>query len=118
MRAFGASIELQALFNILSLDTFPDVERLRPILLMEANYAARLSLTRSDQYHWSRLQPKGAIIDWPLLCIWLSLLRFNGFTFVEHGIQPRSDAAAFIRWLGQALKAPIARPQPPPTQAL
>jgi hypothetical protein len=118
MSAFGTSIELQALFSGMSADAFPTLERLRPLLLMEANYAARLSLMRSDRYHWSRLEPKGAIIDWPLLCIWLSLLRFNGFTFVEHGIQPRSDDAAFIRWLGQVLKTPIARPQPPPMQPL
>jgi hypothetical protein len=114
MRAFAASVELQALVNTLSVDALPDLERLPPILQMEANYAARLLLMRSDRYHWSRLEPKGTIIDWPLLCIWLSLLRFNGFTFAQHSIRPRSDAAAFIRWLGQALKAPVASPQPPP----
>jgi hypothetical protein len=108
MSAFGTSIELQALLSALSADSLPALERFRLILLMEANYTARLSLMRSDRYHWSRLEPKGAIIDWPLLCIWLSLLRFRDFTFVEQGIPPQSGDAAFIRWLGEALKRPAA----------
>jgi hypothetical protein len=67
---------------------------------MEEDYAARLLSMRKDVAHWEMLQPKSPLIDWPLLCLWVAILRSN------RGMElpaPRNDAAEFIRWLAREL---------------
>jgi len=91
----GASIELQALIG--------DPRQLQAIEAMEQNYATRLSLMRNDSFHWESMQPNGAIIDWPLLCVWVAISRFSGS--VADKIMPRSEAAVFVRWLARELSS-------------
>jgi hypothetical protein len=81
----------------------PRPKQLQAIEALEQNYATRLSLMRNDSFHWESMQPNGAIIDWPLLCVWVAISRFSGS--VADKIMPRSEAAVFIRWLAHKLSS-------------
>jgi hypothetical protein len=96
MASLGASIELQSFLG--------DFKQLQAIQVMEENYATRLSLMRNDSFHWHSMQPKGAIIDWPLLCVWVGIFRFGGSALLQKMV-PASETAAFIRWLAHELSS-------------
>jgi hypothetical protein len=105
MAAFAASLEFRALMAVPNEGQQSSVERLRAIEMLEENYAARLSLMRNDVHHWDLMQPTGALLDWPLLCIWVGILRFDP-AMAEIGSRPRNEAGAFIRWLAMELRSP------------
>jgi hypothetical protein len=84
-------------------------ERAAAVLAMEAQYSARLSIMRADHYHWNQMQPRGPLIDWPLLCTWVALLRFT--KAVEEIPIPNKEAA-FIRWLATEIATGLSRPAP------
>jgi hypothetical protein len=93
----SANIEAQALLGAYNRRQFQAIQT------MEANYETRLFLMQSDSFHWQSIQPNGAIIDWPLLCVWGALFQFN--PVAEKEIPPSSEAAAFIRWLAHELSS-------------
>jgi hypothetical protein len=98
IRAFELSDEFQALSYPTKLGDFQ-----RAMENLEANFTKRLSLMRYDTYHWKKLQLKGSLIDWPLLCLWVGILRFG---YPEVYTRPRSNDAEFIRWLAAQLYKP------------
>jgi hypothetical protein len=88
-----------------SLDTphSDDRSRLRAIQAMEENYAAQLELMRSEP-HWKIAEPKGSIIDWSLLCIWVSVLRFRTVAVDAVESLTTSEEGSFIRWLASEIQ--------------
>ena len=74
---FKASPEFGALIAVANEEGQVNPAGLTAIELMEDDYAARLSLMRNDAHHWGIVQPRGPLIDWPLLCIWVGIFRFN-----------------------------------------
>jgi hypothetical protein len=105
MALFGASLEFRALMAVPNEGEQGRSERLRTIELMEENYGVRLSLMRNDAHHWQSVHPRGPLVDWPLLCIWVGIFRFDP-AMAEHPSRPRNEAGAFIRWLARELSAP------------
>jgi hypothetical protein len=95
-RVLLASTEVRALLEWPYATPFPE-----PILILEDSYNSRVSRLQADRYHWAQLEPKGAIIDWPLLCLWIAILGYDDFGLPEP--LPSGDPARFIRWLGKEL---------------
>ncbi len=112
MEKFSASHEFRALLG--NGGSAPrQYERFAAILAMETQYSAHLSIMRRDQYHWKLMQPRGPIIDWPLLCTWVALTRF-GKAFSPQEIPIPNADADFIRWLGAEIVAAADRSRPAP----
>jgi hypothetical protein len=75
-------------------------ERLaRAMEVLEAEYARQLEVLRSDLFYWRSLRPRGSIIDWGLLAIWVSMLRFEREGIDLQTMPVRSEEAAYIRFL-------------------
>ena len=47
-------------------------------LLRPGRRCSTAGTRRNDSFHWESMQPNGAIIDWPLLCVWVAISRFSG----------------------------------------
>ncbi len=71
---------------------------------LETNYHRQLRLLRSDAFYWRTLRPKGSIIDWSLLALWVFILRRGGEHDVLERIHASSDEATYIRSLASIIE--------------
>ncbi|MGB9368251.1 MAG: hypothetical protein WCE79_19790 [Xanthobacteraceae bacterium] len=101
-----AALRMSAEFRALVPTTQTETDgQLRAIVAMEESYAQRLSLMQQDRYHWHILQPKGSLLDWPLLCVWVAVLRGTPIELVTSDLPEYGDAALFNRWLAGELQS-------------
>ena len=98
MEKFTASLEFRALFG--GADYLP--QRSTAVIAMETQYSAYVSMMRRDQHHWKLMQSEGPIIDWPLLCIWVALSRYER-AFNPDEIPVSNADADFIRSLAREI---------------
>jgi hypothetical protein len=77
----------------------------RAIVTLETGYFRQIELLRHDQFYWDTIRPKGSIIDWPLLALWVSMYRFHRKSPALDQIVPLSEEATFIRWLAKQFAA-------------
>jgi len=110
MEKFSVSHEFRALLED-GQSASRRYERSAAILALETQYSARLSIMRRDHYHWNLMQPRGPIIDWPLLCTWVAISRFSQIFGPEEIPVPNEDAR-FIRWLATEIVTRETRPPP------
>jgi hypothetical protein len=98
--ALWASLEFRAIMDVASEGDQPGLSWLQAVEAMEYSYLTRLTLMQQDAYHWKTIQPRGSIIDWPLLCIWTAHLRLNEFSAE---LPAQNEAGLFIRELAGEL---------------
>jgi hypothetical protein len=102
LAALWASPEFRAVVNVED-ESGSGYARRQAIESMEYSYLTRLTLMQQDAYHWKTIQPRGSIIDWPLLCIWTAHLRSSELDVKVLDSAPANAAGRFIRDLAAEL---------------
>jgi hypothetical protein len=102
LAALWASPEFSAVMNVGS-ESDSRYAWQQAIESMEFGYLTRLILMQRDAYHWKSMQPRGSIIDWPLLCIWTAHLRSSKLDVKVLETAPANAAGRFIRELAAEL---------------
>jgi len=98
-------LKLDSEFRALADNGEFNLTRLGVILSLEDGFKARLLNLQNDVHHWEMFEPKGSLIDWRLLCLWVGIYRFDpDMAKLASGIkQQRNDAGEFIRSLAANL---------------
>jgi hypothetical protein len=110
-----ASPEYDVIASLDYPERFPDRKIFQILQGLEERYSRRLKLLISDKFYWSTLRPRGAIIDWPLLCLWTALYRFyRDAGFEGEFPHPQNEEADFIRSLASSLATSTSHEQDGP----
>jgi hypothetical protein len=96
--AFSASLEHDVIESLPERDGIP-----RELLALEARYSRQVRLLQFDVFHWRTVRPRGSIIDWPLLALWVATFRSGKASTVAERLVPESGEAVFMRSLASDL---------------
>ena len=75
--------------------------------VLESDYSMRINKLRSDVYYWNTLRPRGSIVDWPLLALWVAADKSQLAASSLERARPFNAEAAFIRFLAKSVHTPI-----------
>jgi len=68
---------------------------------LETAYQRQLRLLRSDAFYWRTLRPRGSLVDWRLLALWVFMYRYAHGGGIAERVRPLSDEASYIRFLAR-----------------
>ena len=71
--------------------------------LLELDYMRRLRVIQSDIPYWSSIRPRGSIIDWPLLALWVGAVRSGKIRSDSMQSEAQDGLPSFVHSLAKSL---------------